>query len=258
MHFGASLRLLRNEAGLSLKELGQAVGVSPAYLSRVENGHDAPPTVDRIRSIAETFGVPVDLLLDLTARPRADAPDTLAGRALLAEVRRRRLGPAQVARVLAFIAREFPETASAREGVRDLLDPGRVLLGVRVGRLADAVELAALRLVPEDHAGALAAALNARERATPSAVGEGLLLPHDPGFAPAPTGALVLLHTPIAAPSPDAAPIRAILAVVGIGRGPAALSVLARTARLADATVIAQLCAATTPGDVLRDLEGVG
>ena len=44
LNLGATLRLLRVEAGLSLRELAARVGVSTAYLSRVENGHDAAPT----------------------------------------------------------------------------------------------------------------------------------------------------------------------------------------------------------------------
>lgn len=46
--FGAALRLLRVEAGLSLRALAQRIGVSSAYLSRVEHGHDAIPTPDRL------------------------------------------------------------------------------------------------------------------------------------------------------------------------------------------------------------------
>lgn len=43
MHLGATLRLLRTDAGLSLRDLARRIGVSSAYLSRVENGVDAPP-----------------------------------------------------------------------------------------------------------------------------------------------------------------------------------------------------------------------
>ncbi len=257
MPFGAALRLLRTDAGLSLKSLGQAIGVSTAYLSRVENGHDAPPTADRLRAIADVFGMPVDLLLDLTGRVRGAEPSSLAGRALVAEVARRRLGPAQIARVLDFIAREFPESAGPAS-VADLLTPARVLRGVRVGRLEDALDLAAIRLAPPGAFEALAAALHARERAVPSAVGAGLLLPHAAGFAPAPTACLVLLDTPCAAPTPDDAPIRAVLAVVGLGEGAKALAVLARAARLADPELIDQLVGATTADEALRILSLLG
>lgn len=268
MHFGASLRLLRVEAGFSLKSLGQAIGVSPAYLSRVENGHDAPPTADRLRSIADVFGLPVDLLVDLTrggsarasrlgASGVADTP-SFAARALVAEVTRRRLGPAQIARVLDFVAREFPESAAptgpVHASLADLLTPDRVLLGVRVGRVEDALDLAAMRLAPAGASEALAAALHARERALPSAVGAGLLLPHAAGYARTPTGCLVLLDTPLAAPTPDDVPLRAILVVVGLSGGPSALAVLARAARLADPELLAQLAAAGSAREVLAGL----
>ena len=52
MHFGAALRLLRVDAGVTLRALAERVGVSSAYLSRVENGHDAVPTPDRLADIA--------------------------------------------------------------------------------------------------------------------------------------------------------------------------------------------------------------
>ncbi|MES2642822.1 MAG: helix-turn-helix domain-containing protein [Myxococcota bacterium] len=263
MPFGASLRLLRVSAGLSLKGLGQSIGVSTAYLSRVENGHDAPPTADRIRSIANVLGLPVDCLLDLTGSARVAQTPSLAGRALLAEVARRKLGPAQIARVLDFIAREFPETAAPAASIADLLTADRVLLGVRVGRVEDAIDLAAMRLAPGGDGGAdvasLAAALHTRERACPSAVGAGLLLPHAPGFAPAPAACLVLLDTPCptsygGSPLPDDLPIRAVLVLVGLGTGAPALAVLARAARLADADILAQLAAAGSARDVLGGL----
>lgn len=267
MPFGAALRLLRVEAGLSLKTLGQSIGVSTAYLSRVENGHDAPPTADRLRSIADVLGLPVDCLLDLTGRPWATQSPSLAGRALLTEVSRRRLGPAQIARVLDFIAREFPDDAAPSASVADLLTPDRVLLGVRVGRLEDALDLAAMRLAPrgssEAVAGAsvdhLAAALHARERACPSAVGGGLILPYASDFASAPIACLVLLQTPgleldEGIPTPDGLPIRAVLVVVGIGQGAPALRLLARAARLADPELISQLADAGSAREVLGSL----
>ena len=61
MHFGAALRLLRVDAGISLRGLAEEVGVSSAYLSRVENGHDAPPTADRLVALAEAIGIPASL-----------------------------------------------------------------------------------------------------------------------------------------------------------------------------------------------------
>jgi PTS system nitrogen regulatory IIA component len=57
MHFGFTLRLMRTTAGFSLRELAARVGVSSAYLSRVEHGHDPIPTLDRLASIARCLRV---------------------------------------------------------------------------------------------------------------------------------------------------------------------------------------------------------
>jgi PTS system nitrogen regulatory IIA component len=259
MHFGPSLRLLRTERGLSLRELGGAIGVSTAYLSRVEHGHDAPPTADRLRAIASVLGVPVDLLLDLGGRlgPAVDLADTSpVHRRLLAELARRRLGPAQVARILDFVVREFPVApwAAGTPGLAALLPEDRILLRVQVGTVDDAIELAAMRLAAPDQVAALAAVLRDRERLVSSALGCGLLLPHSRGFSPAPSACLVLLDRPVPAPTPDGAPLRAVLALVGLSEGASGLSTLARAARLAETDIVDRLCLARTPAEACAQL----
>ncbi|NOR15677.1 MAG: helix-turn-helix domain-containing protein [Candidatus Aminicenantes bacterium] len=72
--FGHTLRMLRTTAGLSLRSLAKKIDVSPAYLSQVELGKLKPPTHDRINKIAETIGVPEDLLIEMSHRPN---PDTI-------------------------------------------------------------------------------------------------------------------------------------------------------------------------------------
>src|SRR3712207_1940181 len=68
MHLGATLRLLRVDAGLSLRDLARRIGVSSAYLSRVENGLDAVPTPERLAAIARELDVPSTLLMDVAHR----------------------------------------------------------------------------------------------------------------------------------------------------------------------------------------------
>src|SRR5687768_16245235 len=68
MHFGATLRLLRIQSGLSLRDLAGRLGVSSTYISRVENGIDAIPTPERLEAIARELGIPKTLLLDLAHR----------------------------------------------------------------------------------------------------------------------------------------------------------------------------------------------
>ena len=53
--FGDMLRYERELAGFGLRQLAVIIGVSPAYLSRVEGGMKPPPTEDRIRLISEVL-----------------------------------------------------------------------------------------------------------------------------------------------------------------------------------------------------------
>lgn len=50
---------LRKERRMTLKALAGAIGLSEAYLSRLEN-HKAPISVDNLAKIAATFGVPLE------------------------------------------------------------------------------------------------------------------------------------------------------------------------------------------------------
>ncbi len=72
--FGHTLRMLRTTAGISLRTLAKKMDVSPAYLSQVELGKLNPPTHDRITKIAETIGIPVSLLIEMSHRPN---PNTM-------------------------------------------------------------------------------------------------------------------------------------------------------------------------------------
>ena len=50
--FGETLRDLRLEAGVGLRELARLIGKSPGYLSDVENGRVPPPSEPVILDIA--------------------------------------------------------------------------------------------------------------------------------------------------------------------------------------------------------------
>ena len=54
--FGETLREKRLEKGFSLRKFAQLVGVSPTYLSQVEQGNVDPPTADRVKRMAELLG----------------------------------------------------------------------------------------------------------------------------------------------------------------------------------------------------------
>ncbi len=67
--FGVRVRK-RRETGpkLSLTGLASLVGVSPAYLSRVERGEDGPPSEPVIRKIANELSLDGDELCALAGR----------------------------------------------------------------------------------------------------------------------------------------------------------------------------------------------
>lgn len=77
--FGHTLRMLRTTAGVSLRTLAKTIDVSPAYLSQVELGKLPPPTHNRITKIAETIGIPVSLLIEMSHRPNPDVIMLLRG-----------------------------------------------------------------------------------------------------------------------------------------------------------------------------------
>lgn len=84
--FGHTLRMLRTTAGISLRALAKKMEVSPAYLSQVELGKLSPPTHDRMTKIAETIGIPVSLLIEMSHRPNPDTILLLRGHQELNEL----------------------------------------------------------------------------------------------------------------------------------------------------------------------------
>ena len=84
--FGHTLRMLRTTAGISLRTLAKKIDVSPAYLSQVELGKLPTPTHNRIKKIAETIGIPVSLLTEISHRPNPDVILLLQGHQELNEL----------------------------------------------------------------------------------------------------------------------------------------------------------------------------
>lgn len=72
--FGQVLRERRMEKGLSLRKFAQQVGISPTYLSQVEQCNVDPPTADRVKRMAEILGEDVDELTALAGRLTQDLP----------------------------------------------------------------------------------------------------------------------------------------------------------------------------------------
>ncbi|GEM_PF-2117642 len=76
--FGAKLRELRQEKGMTLRSLAEAAGVDFTYLSKIENDRlDYSPGVETIRDLAQALGVDAMELLQLANKlpldPRSPA-----------------------------------------------------------------------------------------------------------------------------------------------------------------------------------------
>ena len=61
---GDHLRELRQRQKLSLREVGEKVGVSASYLSQIETG-ERVPSAEILRKMAPAYGVPVRELLEV-------------------------------------------------------------------------------------------------------------------------------------------------------------------------------------------------
>jgi transcriptional regulator with XRE-family HTH domain len=58
--FGRLIRSRREERGLTLADIAGEVGISIAYLSRIERDREHPPRDELIRRMAEALGLPED------------------------------------------------------------------------------------------------------------------------------------------------------------------------------------------------------
>lgn len=71
--FGDLIREKRLAKGYSLRKFAELVGISPTYLSHVEQGKvDTPPTVERLRKMAELLGENPDELIAAAGRMPED------------------------------------------------------------------------------------------------------------------------------------------------------------------------------------------
>ncbi|MFN8490882.1 MAG: helix-turn-helix transcriptional regulator [Caldilineaceae bacterium] len=60
--FGEKLRVLRKKRGLTLRELGDMLGVYPTHVSQLETARRTPNAA-MILKIADIFGVSTDVLM---------------------------------------------------------------------------------------------------------------------------------------------------------------------------------------------------
>jgi nitrogen PTS system EIIA component len=267
MHVGATIRLLRLDAGLSLRDLAHRIGVSSAYLSRVEHGHDADPTPDRLAAIAREFGVPPHLLVGAAHKvgPAIEryTEDVPSAGMLFLDIARQRLGPAEIGRIRAFVDREFPipERRYESSSLARLLSPERVILQLTCPGLEDAIEIAASRFVfphGAPNVRQVVANILAREQVASTALGAGVMLPHAVMPTMHSTAALVTLARPLVlADAPDGAPIRLLLVLVMGDHGNAQLALLAHVARLSSDGLANKLITAKNPAEAIKRIEEI-
>ncbi|MBC7233928.1 MAG: helix-turn-helix transcriptional regulator [Chloroflexi bacterium] len=83
MSLGQAIRTIRQEAGLSQKELAEAAGIDQSYLSMIESDQRRNPGTRIMARLAQALRVSMD---ELAARagylPRTPPPDALAEQAL--------------------------------------------------------------------------------------------------------------------------------------------------------------------------------
>ena len=265
MHFGSTLKLLRTEAGLSLRELARRVGVSSAYLSRVENDRDPPPTPDRLIAIAGALDLSADLIIELAhqtapalARYIEEVP---AAGGFFLEVARRRLDSKELYRLRQLMNEEFPEAGGhdADSGLSAIIGR-RLIVRLRCETMGELIDAAIAQLATgDDEVDAIARRIHERESDSPTALGKGIATPHAvvPGRRTAAT--LVTLAEPLDYPTPDGRPVEVAIVLVSGSSGQQHLEGLARIAQLASRDVAGELRAARTAGaiqSIIRRIEG--
>lgn len=72
--FGAHLRKLRVQRGIGLRKLAMTIGISPTYLSMVEQGKMPPPAERQVVALAKILGQDKDVFLGLAGRVASDLP----------------------------------------------------------------------------------------------------------------------------------------------------------------------------------------
>jgi transcriptional regulator with XRE-family HTH domain len=75
--FGETIREMREAQDLGLRVAAERLGISPAYLSRIERGKERPPKPELVKKIARLLGGDADLLFRLAASTDPDVVEYL-------------------------------------------------------------------------------------------------------------------------------------------------------------------------------------
>lgn len=127
--FGARLRALRAERGMTLRELAQRLEVSSAYLSALEHGKRGAPGTGLVHQVCELFGLIWDQAEELSALARLSHPRVVVDTAGLT--------PEQTAlanRLAQTIHRLSPEAVAGLHAMLDATSPPRARLRRAAGR----------------------------------------------------------------------------------------------------------------------------
>jgi nitrogen PTS system EIIA component len=259
MTVGATLRLLRVESGMGLRAFARRLGVSSAYLSRVENGVDGAPTPERLEAMARALEVPATVLLDLAHQVSPLVVDYVASvpeaGTLFLEIAHLGLGPDQIAELRSWIRRTYGVAGdrwTSMSGVAPLLEDARIVLRFQGTDLEDLFDVIAGRLGAACGmvAAPIARVLAEREAAVSSAIGDGVAIQvvHAPSL---PMAALVTLAKPMASQTPDGIPLSLVVVLFGTPADTSGFRPqIAQLARLAARGLARDLSPLTAPSAV--------
>ncbi|HDZ3476952.1 TPA: helix-turn-helix domain-containing protein [Pseudomonas aeruginosa] len=76
-NFGETIRDLRAAQDLGLRETATKIGISPAYLSRIERGKERPPRPEVIKALAKVLAADPDVLFRLSSSTDPEVVDYL-------------------------------------------------------------------------------------------------------------------------------------------------------------------------------------
>ena len=116
--FGARMRALRDERGLTLKNLAAQLQISAAYLSALEHGHRGAPSIGLVHQVCDALGLIWNQAEDLANLARLSHPRVTVNTAGLT--------PEQTAlanRIAQNIKRLSPETIATLHAILDATAP---------------------------------------------------------------------------------------------------------------------------------------
>ena len=73
--FGETIREMRAAQQMGLRAAAERLGISPAYLSRIERGKERPPKPDLVKRMAALLGGDPDILFRLAESTDPDLAD---------------------------------------------------------------------------------------------------------------------------------------------------------------------------------------